>query len=89
MPRYKLRTLLILLAVGPPWVAWFWFAHQIPLGSRLFIGFQEVRKPFEVSIESAAPIVAAGLLAFVVVVAMEFNRWRDKRAKTDNPNGIT
>jgi hypothetical protein len=23
MPRYKLRTLLILLAVGPPVVAWF------------------------------------------------------------------
>jgi hypothetical protein len=24
MPRYKLRTLLILLAIGPPMLAWAW-----------------------------------------------------------------
>jgi hypothetical protein len=28
MPRYKLRTLLILLAVGPPMLAGVWFARE-------------------------------------------------------------
>src|SRR5690349_5934285 len=28
--RYRLRTLLILLAVGPPVLAWVWF-HSVPL----------------------------------------------------------
>jgi hypothetical protein len=29
MPRYRLRTLLILLAVGPPLLAGLWMAYQI------------------------------------------------------------
>jgi hypothetical protein len=28
MPRYKLRTLLILLAVGPPMLARMWWTHE-------------------------------------------------------------
>ncbi len=28
--RYRLRTLLIVLAIGPPIVAWAWF-HRLPL----------------------------------------------------------
>ena len=30
MPRYRLRTLLIVLALGPPLLAWVWFnARQL------------------------------------------------------------
>ena len=28
MPRYKLRTLLIVLALGPPTLAWGWVEYQ-------------------------------------------------------------
>jgi len=36
MPRYRLRTLLIVLALGPPLLAWVWF-HGTPLGIALAI----------------------------------------------------
>ena len=29
--RYRLRTLLIVVAIGPPVLAWAWF-HSVPLG---------------------------------------------------------
>jgi len=31
MPRYKLRTLLILMAVGPPVTAWAWRERRLYL----------------------------------------------------------
>ena len=44
MLRYKLRTLLIVLAVGPPvlagaWFAWTWISEDVGLAAPLLLGF--------------------------------------------------
>jgi len=37
MPRYKLRTLLIALALGPPVLAWIWFGWPHSSGAAVSI----------------------------------------------------
>ena len=44
MPRYKLRTLLIVLALGPPLLAGAWFAWQACTTSHDFV-VPEIHSP--------------------------------------------
>ena len=74
--QFRLRELMILMAVLPPIGGWLWFAHHVPLMpyQRGLFGFNHVVHNGTHGYDAGAITVAAVMMGLAIMAAIAFHR---------------